>query len=76
MSVKTIGRLYVPSRLLTSVKSPTQVVLKNACAAVPFDALAPDAKVASLPLMAAKVPPTAVDQARSLIGFTPEFAPA
>ena len=44
--------------------------------AVPFEALAPDRKVASLPLMAAKVPPTAVDQARSLIGFTPALAPA
>ena len=41
------------------MKSDTQLVLKKACAAVPFVELAPDVKVASLPVIAAKVPPDA-----------------
>jgi hypothetical protein len=61
--------------LLALVKSDAQLVLKNACAAVPFVELAPEANVASAAVIAAKVPPTAVDQARSLIGFTPASLP-
>ena len=34
--VNTIGKLYVPGALLALVKSDVQLVLKNACAAVPF----------------------------------------
>jgi hypothetical protein len=61
--------------LLALVKSLAQLVLKNADAAAPFVELAPDAKVASEAVIAAKVPPAEVDQARSPIGFTPEFGP-
>ena len=57
------------------MKSFNQLVLKKACAAVPFDELALEANVASLPVIAAKVPPDAVDHERSLIGLTPELLP-
>ena len=57
------------------MKSLNQLVRKNAWAAVPLLAPAPEAKVASEPVIAVKVPPEAVDQARSPIGFTPELLP-
>src|SRR6202521_3696388 len=71
-----MGRLYVPGALLGCVKPAAQTVLKKACAAVPFVAPAPDRKIASLKLMPTKVPPTAFDQVRSLIGFVPPSPPA
>ena len=58
------------------MKSLNQLVLKKACAAAPFVELAPDAKAASLFVIATKVPPAEVDHERSLIGFTPELLPA
>jgi hypothetical protein len=51
--VNTIGRLYTPSRLLGSAKSPSQVVLKKAAAAVPFVEDALLANVASDAVIAA-----------------------
>jgi hypothetical protein len=62
--------------LLALVKSFAQLVLKKACAAAPLLALAPEVKVASDAVIAAKVPFAAVDHARSEIGFTPAFVPA
>ena len=61
--------------MLVLVKSFNQLVRKKACAAAPLLALAPEAKVASLLVIAVKVPPDEVDQARSPIGFTPELLP-
>lgn len=75
-SEKTIGKLYVPGALLDCVKPAAQTVLKNACAAVPFVAAAPERKSASLALIEAYVPATAFDQVRSLIGFAPAKDPA
>mgnify|MGYP007111874572 CR=1 FL=1 len=61
--------------MLALVKSLAQLVRKKACAAVPLLAAAPDAKVTSLAVIAAKVPPDEVDQARSEIGLTPASEP-
>jgi len=61
--------------LLALVKSFVQLVLKKACADVPFVELAPEVNVASAAVIAAKVPFAAVDHARSPIGFTPASLP-
>jgi len=57
------------------VKSLNQLVRKKTWAAVPLLALAPEVKVASLAVIAAKVPFAAVDQERSPIGLTPASLP-
>src|SRR6266480_2898905 len=69
--VNTIGNTYVPGALLMLVKSLNQLVRKKTAEAVPLLAAAPEARVASEAVIALNVPFDAVDQARSLIGFTP-----
>ena len=49
--MKTIGKVYVPGALLAAENPPAQLVRKNAAAAVLLE-LAPEAKVASLPVIA------------------------
>jgi hypothetical protein len=51
--VKTIGKLYVPGKLLAFVKSAVHCVLKYGTAVAPLVELAPEVNVTSLPVIAA-----------------------
>jgi len=69
------GRTVAAASWLALEKSFNQLVLKKTAAGAPLLAPAPEVTVASLPVIAAKVPFEADDHARSLIGFTPELPP-